>query len=135
MSKIVSVQTLQQEKVSRGTQLGQLLLPWLFPIGLIVLWQIASSTGLLESRILPAPTAVVSAFWNLLLKWGTMEHVQVSAGRAFTRPIGGWGSRSISGFVKWFIENGVNSARHHSTNDPQYSCTGTYSVGDLMVRD
>ena len=37
MSKIVSVQTLQQEKVSRGTQLGQLLLPWLFPIGLIVL--------------------------------------------------------------------------------------------------
>ena len=51
MSKIVSVQTLQQEKVSRGTQLGQLLLPWLFPFGLIVLWQIASSTGLLESRI------------------------------------------------------------------------------------
>ena len=67
MSKIVSVQTLQQEKVSRGTQLGQLLLPWLFPIGLIVLWQIASSTGLLESRILPAPTAVVTAFWHLLL--------------------------------------------------------------------
>lgn len=82
MYKIVSVQTLQQEKVSRGTQLGQLLLPWLFPIGLIVLWQIASSTGLLESRILPAPTAVVTAFWNLLLSGELWKHVQVSAGRA-----------------------------------------------------
>lgn len=82
MSKIVSVQTLQQEKVSRGTRLGQLLLPWLFPIGLIVLWQIASSTGLLESRILPAPTAVVTAFWNLLLSGELWKHVQVSAGRA-----------------------------------------------------
>ena len=78
MSKIVSVQTLQQEKVSRGTQLGQLLLPWLFPFGLIVLWQIASSTGLLESRILPAPTAVVTAFWHLLLSGELWKHVQVS---------------------------------------------------------
>ena len=55
MSKVVSVETLAEKKVSRGTQLGQRLLPWLVPVGLILLWQIASSTGLLESRILPAP--------------------------------------------------------------------------------
>ena len=30
MSKVVSVETLAEKKVSRGTQLGQRLLPWLF---------------------------------------------------------------------------------------------------------
>ncbi|MDQ9933392.1 ABC transporter permease, partial [Acinetobacter baumannii] len=39
--------------VSRGTkQVGQRLLPWIFPIVLLVVWQIASSSGLLENRIL-----------------------------------------------------------------------------------
>jgi len=67
MSKVVSVETIAEKKVSRGTQLGQRLLPWLVPIGLILIWQIASSTGLLESRILPAPSAVIAAFWALLM--------------------------------------------------------------------
>lgn len=69
--------------ISRGTkQLGQRLLPWLVPIILIAIWQIASVTGLLESRVLPAPTAVVSAFWTLLISGELWKHVQVSAGRA-----------------------------------------------------
>ena len=59
MSKVVSVETLTPKQVSRGTILGQHLLPWLVPVFLIAIWQIASSTGLLESRILPAPSAVV----------------------------------------------------------------------------
>ncbi|WP_419819815.1 aliphatic sulfonate ABC transporter permease SsuC [Acinetobacter sp.] len=69
--------------VSRGTkQIGQRLLPWFVPILLIVIWQIASKTGLLESRVLPAPTAVVSAFWTLLVSGELWQHVKVSAGRA-----------------------------------------------------
>lgn len=69
--------------VSRGTkQIGQRLLPWIVPILLIVIWQIASKTGLLESRVLPAPTAVVSAFWTLLVSGELWQHVKVSAGRA-----------------------------------------------------
>jgi len=61
--------------VSRGTkQIGQRLLPWIVPILLIVIWQIASKTGLLESRVLPAPTAVVSAFWTLLVSGELWQH-------------------------------------------------------------
>ena len=38
--------------LTRGIkQLGQRLLPWLVPIILIAIWQIASVTGLLESRV------------------------------------------------------------------------------------
>lgn len=67
----------------RGSkELGQRLLPWLVPFFLIVIWQIASSSGLLQSRVLPAPTAVVTAFWDLLLSGELWKHVQVSAGRA-----------------------------------------------------
>lgn len=36
----------------------------------------------LENRILPAPTAVVSAFWHLLISGELWQHVKVSAGRA-----------------------------------------------------
>ena len=71
--------------VSRGTQqLGKGLLPWLLPILLIVIWQITSSTGLLQSRVLPAPTAVVSAFWHLLISGELWQHVRVSAGRLYS---------------------------------------------------
>lgn len=67
----------------RGSkELGQRLLPWLVPFFLIVIWQIASSSGLLQSRVLPAPTAVVTAFWDLLLSGELWKHVQVSASRA-----------------------------------------------------
>ena len=69
--------------VSRGTkQLWHLLLPWLFPISLIAIWQVMAITGLLESRVLPAPSAVVIAFWHLLMSGELWTHVQVSAGRA-----------------------------------------------------
>lgn len=69
--------------VSRGTKaLGQQLLPWVFPVVLIAVWQFASSVGLLQSRVLPAPSAVVSAFWQLLISGELWHHVKVSAGRA-----------------------------------------------------
>jgi sulfonate transport system permease protein len=38
--------------VSRGTiAIFKRSLPWLFPIALILIWQLASSTGILQSRL------------------------------------------------------------------------------------
>lgn len=86
--------------VSRGTkQFGQRLLPWIVPILLIVIWQIASKTGLLESRVLPAPTAVVSAFWTLLVSGELWQHVKVSAGRALLGLLVGGGLGLILGLL------------------------------------
>ncbi|TCM64335.1 sulfonate transport system permease protein [Acinetobacter calcoaceticus] len=73
----------QTKMFSRGTKhLTRSLLPWLVPILLLGLWQLVAVTGLLQSRILPAPTAVVAAFWQLLLSGDLWQHVKVSAGRA-----------------------------------------------------
>lgn len=99
MSKVVSVETIAEKKVSRGTQLRQRLLPWLVPIGLILIWQIASSTGLLESRILPAPSAVIAAFWALLMSGELWTHVKVSAGRALSGLLVGGGLGLLLGLL------------------------------------
>ncbi|MBD1219576.1 aliphatic sulfonate ABC transporter permease SsuC [Acinetobacter seifertii] len=86
--------------VSRGTkQIGQRLLPWIFPIVLLVVWQIASSSGLLESRILPAPSAVISAFWHLLVSGELWHHVKVSAGRALLGLLVGGGLGLLLGLL------------------------------------
>ena len=66
---------------------------------MIAVWQIASSTGLLESRILPAPSAVVLAFWNLLLSGELWTHVQVSAGRAISGLLVGGGLGLLLGLL------------------------------------
>ncbi|ENX08234.1 aliphatic sulfonate ABC transporter permease SsuC [Acinetobacter courvalinii] len=95
MSTKVSV-----NNVSRGTQkIGSSLLPWLFPVLLVLVWQAASSSGLLQSRVLPAPNAVVSAFWHLLLSGELWQHVKVSAGRALLGLLIGGGLGLILGLL------------------------------------
>ncbi len=61
---------------------GQRLLPWVVPVGLIALWQIASSLGWLSTRVLPAPSEVIKAAWTLAASGELWTHVKVSAGRA-----------------------------------------------------
>ena len=63
--------------------LGQKLLPWLVPLGLLVLWQLASARGWLSTRVLPAPVEVLKAAWSLSASGELWTHVKVSAGRAF----------------------------------------------------
>ncbi|MES2509854.1 MAG: aliphatic sulfonate ABC transporter permease SsuC [Pseudomonadota bacterium] len=60
----------------------QRALPWVVPVGLIALWQIASSLGWLSTRVLPAPLDVIKAAWTLAESGELWTHVKVSAGRA-----------------------------------------------------
>lgn len=60
------------------------LLPWVVPVGLIAVWQIASSQGWLSSRVLPAPVDVVRAAWTLGESGELWTHVRISAWRALT---------------------------------------------------
>ncbi|GKS95745.1 aliphatic sulfonate ABC transporter permease SsuC [Acidovorax sp. SUPP2825] len=58
------------------------LLPWLVPVVLIALWQVASALGWLSTRVLPAPLDVVKAAWTLTESGELWTHVKVSASRA-----------------------------------------------------
>lgn len=63
---------------------GQRVLPWVVPVGLIALWQVASSLGWLSTRVLPAPSEVIKAAWALTVSGELWTHVKVSAWRALS---------------------------------------------------
>jgi len=58
------------------------LLPWLLPIGLVALWQVASQVGWLSTRILPAPESVVVTFWHLTVRGELRQNMAISSWRA-----------------------------------------------------
>lgn len=54
--------------------------PWFLPVGIVLVWQLASSTGWLSSRILPSPEGVVEAFWSLSASGELWQHLAISPG-------------------------------------------------------
>nr|MBL8410412.1 aliphatic sulfonate ABC transporter permease SsuC [Dechloromonas sp.] len=63
---------------------GRGLIPWLLPIAILVLWELAARVGWLSSRILPEPFAVLKAGVALAATGELWQHVRVSAVRAMT---------------------------------------------------
>src|SRR5574344_648535 len=61
---------------------GSKLLPWLLPVALLTVWQLAAHWGWLSSRVLPAPLDVLRAAVALAESGELWTHVRVSAGRA-----------------------------------------------------
>jgi sulfonate transport system permease protein len=43
------------------------LIPWIVPLAIILVWQLACITGFVSARVLPAPSDVALAGWKLLL--------------------------------------------------------------------
>jgi sulfonate transport system permease protein len=68
----------------RVLQLGRWSLPWLLPLALMGAWHWGSTSGLIATRILPAPLDVLKAAWALTASGQLWEHVSVSAGRALS---------------------------------------------------
>ena len=58
------------------------LAPWIVPVLLIAVWQVAAQTGWLSSRILPEPWAVAKAFASLGASGELWTHLKVSLWRA-----------------------------------------------------
>ncbi|CAM5414326.1 aliphatic sulfonate ABC transporter permease SsuC [Eoetvoesiella caeni] len=58
------------------------LAPWMLPAAVLVFWQMAVDSGLLSSQLLPAPTAVLRAGWELTVTGEIWEHLAISSYRA-----------------------------------------------------
>jgi sulfonate transport system permease protein len=61
---------------------GHGALSWLVPVLILTVWQVTVQAGWLSTRILPAPWAVVTAGWGLLLSGELLEHLAASTARA-----------------------------------------------------
>jgi sulfonate transport system permease protein len=73
--------------------------PWVVPIALLIFWQWASSTGMLPSRFLPAPKAIVSSFIELSRSGELWTHVRVSTMRALSGFFVGGGLGLVLGLL------------------------------------
>jgi sulfonate transport system permease protein len=60
----------------------QRFLPWLVPLSLLCLWQISGSFGWLPTRVLPTPSAVLRAGYQLTKSGELAHHIGVSSQRA-----------------------------------------------------
>src|SRR6059036_1205902 len=58
------------------------LVPWILPLAIILVWQLACVTGFVSARVLPAPSDVALAGWKLLLSGELVRNIWVSFWRA-----------------------------------------------------
>lgn len=79
-----SKQTSFVKAIAQAKGIFDKLVPWLFPIFLVILWQLAVQFGWLSTRILPAPTTVVSAAIKLAQTGELATNFRISASRALT---------------------------------------------------
>ena len=56
--------------------------PWLLPVALLLVWEVAAQSGWLSARVLPAPSATALAFWDTLRSGTLLHHVWISTQRA-----------------------------------------------------
>ncbi|MEN9519570.1 MAG: hypothetical protein RLZZ381_2158 [Cyanobacteriota bacterium] len=68
---------LQQPKLEK-------ILPWIVPILLLVIWQLSAKWGWLSNRVLPAPTDVLEAAFQLVITGELWNSLIISASRALT---------------------------------------------------
>ena len=66
---------------------------------ILIAWEYAARSGVLSSRVLPEPLAVVRAAWQLLLTGQLWSNLKVSAGRAFAGLLVGGGLGLALGFL------------------------------------
>jgi sulfonate transport system permease protein len=83
------------------------LVPWLVPALILVVWQALAMAGLIAARVLPAPTEVARAGWELLTEGALIEDVAISARRALTGFLIGGGIGFILGLVNGFFPWGA----------------------------
>ena len=56
--------------------------PWLLPVALLLVWEVAAQSGWLSARVLPAPSATALASWDTLRSGTLLHHVWISTQRA-----------------------------------------------------
>jgi sulfonate transport system permease protein len=75
------------------------LASWALPILLLIAWELASRSGVLSTRLLPAPSAVAVAFWESLRNGTLITHATISTERALKGLLIGGGIGFVLGVL------------------------------------
>jgi sulfonate transport system permease protein len=104
-----------------GSDVAQRLIPGIVPLPLVVAWHIASTSGWMSTRVLPAPLDVIRAAWTLAESGELWIHVKVSAGRALAGLAIGGGLGLVFGLLTGsvrFLETLLDSTIQMVRNIP-----------------
>lgn len=82
-----------------GAAVLKLLASWALPIGIVLVWEIASRSGVMSSRLLPAPSQVAVAFWESLRNGTLLTHAAISTERALKGLVIGGGIGFVLGVL------------------------------------
>ncbi|AIQ60104.1 ABC transporter permease [Paenibacillus borealis] len=74
--------SLKQKKSTLSGRLPDSLQAWIFPLALLLLWQIAGATGLLSPSLLPTPLEIGKQFIRLAGNGKLLMHLEASVIRA-----------------------------------------------------
>jgi sulfonate transport system permease protein len=95
--------TAPQVAPRRATRLRRRVTPslvrWISPIAILVIWQLASTSGLLSPKTLAAPTTILTAAWDLIRNGTLPEAVLVSLRRATLGFLLGAAAGGLLGFL------------------------------------
>lgn len=67
--------------LARAGLISERLLPWLLPVNIFLLWQLASYFVWVPPQVLPAPSVVFSTLWGLINDGSIFEHAFISLTR------------------------------------------------------
>ena len=89
----------------RGFRLPRIdgLTPWIVPLVILLVWQLACVSGFVPARVMPAPTDVALAGWKLLRSGELVQNIWVSFWRASV----GFGIGGSIGFA-FGLANGLS---------------------------
>ncbi|MGE8077398.1 ABC transporter permease subunit [Peribacillus loiseleuriae] len=79
------------------------IIPWIIPIGTILVWQIVSANEWVSTRLVPAPFTVLTSFYDLVMSGELFYHMEISLARALIGLLIGGGIGFILG-----IANGLS---------------------------
>jgi sulfonate transport system permease protein len=75
------------------------ILPWFLPVALIIIWQVCSSTGIINARLFPPPSTIVITAVELLQSGELYYHMGISTYRAIVGILIGGGIGFILGLI------------------------------------
>jgi sulfonate transport system permease protein len=117
---MTTVDILQTRHPARGVKRRQVTLPsisrqyympYLLPLAIVILWQLASSAGWISDRVMPSPLKVVAAFWEVAASGQLAHDVAVSGARALSGLLIGGSIGFLLG-----IANGVSKLSEQVTD-------------------